>query len=154
LPKSTKSFKIEIKKRLIHGRENVPKFLFNKIIREKFLYKLTIENGEYTSTKLTNEQIIHELKLKLKEEAQEAYETSNANDLLEELSDLLEVIDGLLQASYLTMSDLSNAKETKQFSRGKLRTYEKILTVNIPDSKPFLDTISQLREHPERYPEL
>jgi predicted house-cleaning noncanonical NTP pyrophosphatase (MazG superfamily) len=91
----------------------VPKFLFNKIIREKFLYKLTIENGEYTSTKLTNEQIIHELKLKLKEEAQEAYETSNTNDLLEELSDLLEVIDGLLQASYLTMSDLSNAKETK-----------------------------------------
>jgi predicted house-cleaning noncanonical NTP pyrophosphatase (MazG superfamily) len=132
----------------------MPKFLFNKIIREKFLHKLAAENGEYTSTKLTNEQIVHELKLKLKEEAQEAFEAQTSFELLEELSDLLEVMEGLLTASYLTMADLSNARETKELSRGKLRVHEKVLTVNIPSSEAFSHTISHLRAKPERYPEL
>lgn len=134
------------------GEMHIPKFLFNKIIREKFLHKLTTENGEYTSTKLINEQIVHELKLK--EEAQETCEAHTSFELLEELSDLLEVIEGLLNVSYLTMTDLSNARETKELSRGKLRLHEKVLTVNIPSSEAFLHTIPHLRAKPERYPEL
>jgi predicted house-cleaning noncanonical NTP pyrophosphatase (MazG superfamily) len=132
----------------------MPRFLFNKIIREKFLYKLAAENGEYTSTLLTNDQIIEELKLKLKEEAQEVYQTSNSNSLLEELADVLEVIEGLLNASQLTMADLSNARETKELSRGKLRLNEKILTVCVPNNDTFSETISYLRAEPQRYPEL
>lgn len=132
----------------------MPTFLFNKIIREKFLTKILAEKGEYTSTYLNNDQIIQELKLKLKEEAQEVSETQNTYDLLEELSDVLEVIEGLLTASSLTMKDLSTAREAKRCARGKLRVNEKILVVKIPQCEAFEDTISFLRAAPNRYPEL
>lgn len=132
----------------------MPTFLFNKIIREKFLYKLEAGEGAYTSTPLNHEQAIKELKLKLKEEAQEVYETLSTSAMLEELSDVLEVIEGLLSTASLTMKDLSAASEAKKAARGKLRIYEKILTVSMPSSDKFNDTINELRLSPQRYPEL
>lgn len=112
------------------------------------------EEGTYTSTPLNHEQAIKELKLKLKEEAQEVYETFNTSAMLEELSDVLEVIEGLLSAASLTMKDLSSAVEAKKAARGKLRIYEKILTVSMPSSDKFHNTINELRLTPQRYPEL
>lgn len=132
----------------------MPTFMFNKIIREKFLEKLVKENGDYTSLELTRDQIADELKLKLKEEALEAINTTSSHDLLEELSDVLEVVEGLLATYDLTMSDLANARDAKQFARGKLRTNEKILAVRVPDTSAFSEVISYLRAEPHRYPEL
>ncbi|MCP5322612.1 MAG: hypothetical protein H6492_01200 [Candidatus Paracaedibacteraceae bacterium] len=132
----------------------MPTFLFNKIIREKFLYKLLEQEGTYTSTSLTHDQAIQELKLKLKEEAQEISETLSTSDMLEGLSDILAIVEGLLTAASLTMKDLSSACEAKKAARGKLRIYEKILTVSMPSNDNFHDTITELRSSPQRYPEL
>jgi predicted house-cleaning noncanonical NTP pyrophosphatase (MazG superfamily) len=132
----------------------MPSFLFNKIIREKFLERLTCRNGSYTSTTLTKEEILKELKLKLNEEAKETLLTQTTQALLEELSDLLEVMEAILETLNLSMSDLSAAKAAKELARGKLKKDEKILVVNVPLTTYFEDVISYLRENPERYPEL
>lgn len=137
-------------------RENqtMPSFLFNKIIRKKFLERLIRQNGSYTSTALEREEILTELKLKLIEESKEILTTTNSTDLLEELSDIVEVVEAILETAGLSMRDLSSAKAAKELDRGKLKVDEKILVVNVPRTQNFEEVISYLRADPNKYPEL
>lgn len=132
----------------------MPSFLFNKIIRQKFLEKLTSQNGSYTATALAKEEVLRELKLKLVEESKETLKTNNTADLLEEMSDIVEVIEAILETAHLSMKDLSAARTEKEMARGKLKTDEKILVVNVPRTQNFEETISHLRSNPNKYPEL
>lgn len=132
----------------------MPSFLFNKIIRKKFLERLIRQNGSYTSTALEREEILTELKLKLIEESKEILTTTNSTDLLEELSDIVEVVEAILETAGLSMRDLSSAKAAKELDRGKLKIDEKILVVNVPRTQNFEEVISYLRADPNKYPEL
>lgn len=132
----------------------MPSFLFNKIIRKKFLERLIRQNGSYTSTALEREEILTELKLKLIEESKEILTTTNSTDLLEELSDIVEVVEAILETAGLSMRDLSSAKAAKELDRGKLKVDEKILVVNVPRTQNFEEVISYLRADPNKYPEL
>ncbi len=130
-------------------------FQFGKIIREGFLDKLLKYGGGYEKVDLSPEDSILELKKKLVEETEEVVSATSPQDLLEEISDVMEVVDSLLKAINVSPEELQEIRDIKYKLRGGLRISEKIITVSIPEkSEELRPHLIYLQENTDRYPEV
>ncbi|MDH5611288.1 MAG: nucleoside triphosphate pyrophosphohydrolase [Gammaproteobacteria bacterium] len=111
---------------------------FNKLVRDGIPEKI-INSGEHVETlKLNDEELFRALREKLVEESFETLDALNHDQVLDELSDVLEVIDGILKH---IGSDHSELQERKKKKLDKVGGFDKGLVLLAtsnpsPSSKP------------------
>ena len=91
---------------------------YNKLIRDLIPAIIEEDNGIPTLSLLTDEAFLLSLKEKLVEEATEASKAADAQELLKELADVLEVIDSLAAAYDIPLEDIRAFQAKKRAARG------------------------------------
>ena len=130
------------------------KFDVNKLVRDHSYEQMAQECAQMVIEPLNLDNFQRALKLKLLEEAHEVIAEEHTTGLTEEIADVLEVIDGLIQAYGLNRADIEKVKEKKKqvkggFSQAKRCVY---LLANQHDSRHH-DLIDYCVKRPAKYPE-
>ena len=92
--------------------------IYNKLVRDKIPEIIVAEGHECTVRTLDLEEYRQQLMRKLIEEAKEATESFNEISLVEELSDVLEVIYALANSYGRSVQDLETVRIEKRLRRG------------------------------------
>ena len=110
--------KVEVR----HAFEKKQSLEFNKLVRDKIPEKIR-RNGEEAVTAQLDKNILSRLlKRKLVEEALEVLDSEEEEDLVVELADILEVLDGILGQHQI---DIQTVLQQKQKKREKAGGFEK-----------------------------
>jgi len=75
---------------------------FNKLVRDKIPGKIKQGGESVRVTQLVGDQLLRVLREKLVEEAYESLAASNHDEIVDELADVQEVIDGILKQLKVT----------------------------------------------------
>ena len=92
--------------------------VYNKLIRDKIVDIIEKDGKKAIVSTLNDEQYKIELLKKLLEEANEVANSSNSNEMLEELADVLEVIRYLAKINGKKLNDIVTIADEKKEKRG------------------------------------
>ncbi len=92
--------------------------VYNKLIRDKIVDIIEKDGKKAIVSTLNDEQYKIELLKKLLEEANEVANSSNSNEMLEELADVLEVIRYLAKINGKELNDIVAIADEKKEKRG------------------------------------
>ncbi len=92
--------------------------VYNKLIRDKIVDIIEKDGKKAIVSTLNDEQYKIELLKKLLEEANEVANSSNSNEMLEELADVLEVIRYLAKINGKELNDIVTIADEKKEKRG------------------------------------
>jgi len=87
---------------------------YNKLVRDKIPEKIKSGGETVVTDKLSDDDLFKQLKIKLIEEAFEVLSTDNANDLIHEIADVLEVIDSIVRQQKLSKEAIDTAQANKR----------------------------------------
>ncbi len=94
------------------------KRIYNKLVRDK-IPEIIKKNGEVSKVVVLDDaEFKIALKNKLIEEAQEVLEANSMEDVLNELSDVMELVEAIVKYNDLTMSEVEKKKQKKKEERG------------------------------------
>ena len=127
------------------------KFIANKLGRDKGLEGFIKEGITAQYHYVSGHELCQALQRKLVEEAQEVHESKDHKEVIDELADVLEVIDGLCKAYEISMADVLAAKAEKRERRGGFETGWYLETFEIDENNP---KINYFRASPHKYPEI
>ena len=135
----------------------------NKLVRDKIPEKIE-QNGESAVTVQLEKNILCSLlRRKLVEESLEVLDAENPEELIAELADVLEVIDGILQQQNINMQEVLKRKEKKRekvggFERGiylkktsstaSSGSGKIIVEEELIDTEPKVSKSTDLRKYP------
>ena len=105
---------------------------YNKLIRDKIPEIIRKNNAVPKISELNDEQFKIALKEKLTEEAKELLEAKTQEEILNELSDVLQLIESIAINNNLSVSDIEKQKEKKKQERG---AFEKKLYLEYVDEQ-------------------
>ena len=91
---------------------------YNKLIRDKIPEIIQKDNATPKVSILDDEQFSSALKEKLIEEAKELQEAKTQEEILNELSDVLQLVESIASNNKLTIEEIKNQKEAKKIKRG------------------------------------
>ncbi|MCC2646842.1 MAG: phosphoribosyl-ATP pyrophosphohydrolase [Rickettsiaceae bacterium] len=132
----------------------MPKFLLNKIIRDKLLQKILEAGVEVESKSLVGKELIDALKNKLQEEVKEVLEAKNNDELKEELADVLEVLYTICLKQGLDLAEIEKVRLEKFEDKGGFNDIL-VQTLSFDEEeerfKPYAD---YYRRNPNKYPQL
>lgn len=126
------------------------KFSCNKLGRDKGLESFKKEGITPEYQILAGESLGYALKDKLIEEAHEVGEAESQAQLITELADVLEVIDGLCKAYGINYLDIMQVKQAKYQERGGFEQGLFIESLSMDDDNP---KVYHFRASPDKYPE-
>ncbi len=95
------------------------KLIYEKLVRDNIPEIIEADNKKVKYRILEDEEYIARLNNKLKEEAEELARSTSKRDIINELSDLLEVIEALEKIHDITRDELEVHKEKKARRNGK-----------------------------------
>jgi predicted house-cleaning noncanonical NTP pyrophosphatase (MazG superfamily) len=105
--------------------------IYNKLVRDR-IPEIIESSGKQFSTRILNdEEYIKELKKKSFEELEEYINTTNNEDAIEELADLLEIIHALAEYHGASFEKVEEVRKKKAEKRGGFK--EKIFLVEVED---------------------
>jgi predicted house-cleaning noncanonical NTP pyrophosphatase (MazG superfamily) len=105
--------------------------IYNKLVRDR-IPEIIESSGKQFSTRILNdEEYIKELKKKSFEELEEYINTTNNEDAIEELADLLEIIHALAEYHGASLEKVEEVRKKKAEKRGGFK--EKIFLVEVED---------------------
>jgi predicted house-cleaning noncanonical NTP pyrophosphatase (MazG superfamily) len=87
---------------------------YDKLVRDKIPEKIKNGGELITIKKLSSDELFEQLRIKLVEEAFEVLEAENANDLIQELADVLEVIESIISKKKIQEKSVTIAKTRKR----------------------------------------
>ena len=90
---------------------------FHKLVRDRIPGVVAAGGERAKIRRLSPEELRAALKIKLVEEAFEARDAT-ADELVQELADVLEVVDALIEASHISPSEQQKVQNAKRLSRG------------------------------------
>jgi predicted house-cleaning noncanonical NTP pyrophosphatase (MazG superfamily) len=123
----------------------------NKLGRDKGLTSFKAQNVIPTYRLLKGEELGSALKDKLIEESQEVKEANNQQELISELADVLEVINGICKVYNISMNDIEPVKAQKYQERGGFEHGFYLEAVEMEENN---SRIEHFRKSPEKYPEI
>lgn len=130
----------------------MPTFKYAKLVRDN-IAKWHVESGHTPKTKkLKGEELKKALFKKLHEEADEVSVALSRDELIEEISDVQQIIDDLCAVENIQKSEVEAARKIKRERKGGFREGIYIDTVTIPDEKD--KWAKYCRSQPEKYPEV
>lgn len=100
---------------------------------------------------LSDEEYLHELKMKIIEEANEVAESGSIEELKSEIADVLEVIEHILDVSKLDLNEIQNLKSEKQIKIGKFDKRLKTVYIEMDEDNKDLN---YYLSKPHKYPEI
>ncbi len=93
--------------------------IHNKLVRDKILEIISKDSVEFKSHILSDEEYKKELLAKIVEEANEVLDTNgDKNELVKEISDVMEVLDAIIVAFDLDIAEIVKVKQQRKGSRG------------------------------------
>lgn len=105
---------------------------FNKLVRDKIPAKIQQGGESVRVTQLVGDQLLRVLREKLVEEAYESLAASNHNEIVDELADVEEVIEGILKQLKVTRKELSERRKAKNTKAGGFDEGYVLLDTNNP----------------------
>jgi predicted house-cleaning noncanonical NTP pyrophosphatase (MazG superfamily) len=96
----------------------MPTTIYNKLIRDRIPEIIIADGGKPDVRVLDETAFKTALRKKMLEEAHELSDAKTRDELLNELSDVLQLIESIAQAEQISMADVENAKEHKKQERG------------------------------------
>ena len=92
--------------------------VYNKLVRDKILEIIESDGLAYNARILESGELLKEIKAKMIEEAKEFQAAETANESLEELADVLELIHTALSTLGRTFEELNEVRLQKKVKRG------------------------------------
>ena len=92
--------------------------VYNKLVRDNIPEIIMADNRNPVTRILTVDEYKVELEKKLNEEYQEVLSTTNSEERIEELADMLEIIQSLAIIENRTLDDVINVAKEKSKKRG------------------------------------
>ena len=92
--------------------------VYNKLVRDKILEIIEADGLAYNSRVLQPEEHLTEIKSKLFEEVKEFDETTNKEDAIEEMADVLELLHAALKVYDTDFTELESVRVKKKEKRG------------------------------------
>jgi predicted house-cleaning noncanonical NTP pyrophosphatase (MazG superfamily) len=128
----------------------MPKFKFNKLVRDKIVEQQIASGAQPHYYKLNNKQHGEEL---IKKIAEEAEEIANAKpcEMAAEIADVQQAIDDLKRELNLTNQDISKAQEIKNKKSGPFRKGIFVDYIEIGEDNEW---VPYYRKNADRYPEI
>jgi predicted house-cleaning noncanonical NTP pyrophosphatase (MazG superfamily) len=111
------------------GGNNMP--IYNKLVRDRIPEIIEKDGKKFSSRILSNDEYIKSLREKSFEELNEYVNTTNDNDALEELADLLEIIHALSECHGASIEKVDEIRKKKAEKRGGFK--EKIFLIEVED---------------------
>lgn len=105
--------------------------IYNKLVRDLIPMIIEESGKKYTSRVLSDDEFYIELKKKANEEMEEFFQANNNDEVIEELSDLLEVISALAEYHGFTLEEVQQHSMLKRDKRGAFK--EKVFLVKVED---------------------
>jgi predicted house-cleaning noncanonical NTP pyrophosphatase (MazG superfamily) len=127
------------------------RFKIDKLIRDKIPEIMIMQGQNAVVRRMEREEYVERLRDKLLEESQEVVEAKTADELCEELADVLEVIRSLSAACGLTVDDVEKTRVAKLAKKGGFQGRVYAEHVDIDDSSPML---AYYRANSSAYPEI
>ena len=126
------------------------KFSLNKLWRDKTPGNMEKAGAIIHVTHLDDAQYGNQLGLKLIEEAHEVNEAQSNDELLSELSDILEVVDCIMKFHNLSRADLAARQEEKRNYRGSFLERKFVTVAEYqPGSAAEQYALQDIKRHPE-----
>jgi predicted house-cleaning noncanonical NTP pyrophosphatase (MazG superfamily) len=107
--------------------------IYNKLVRDRIPEIIESTGKNFSTRVLNNEEYITELKNKSFEELQEYVQTTNNEDAIEELADLLEIIHALAEYHGSSIEMVEEVRKVKAEKRGGFK--EKIFLLEVEDEQ-------------------
>jgi predicted house-cleaning noncanonical NTP pyrophosphatase (MazG superfamily) len=107
--------------------------IYNKLVRDRIPEIIESTGKKFSTRILNNEEYITELKNKSFEELQEYVQTTNNDDAIEELADLLEIIHALAGFHGSSIDKVEEVRKVKAEKRGGFK--EKIFLLEVEDEQ-------------------
>lgn len=92
--------------------------VYNKLVRDRILEIIESDGLAYNARILESSELLKEVKAKMIEEAKEFHAAETANESLEELADVLELIHTALSTLGVTYEELNEVRLQKKVKRG------------------------------------
>ena len=96
------------------------------------------------------EKLFH-LKQKMLEEAEEVFDAKSREELVEELADILEVIDGIRKFADISEEEILEQKRTKLEKSGGFEDSRFCTSIKVPEGHYLVE---YCRKNPKQYPEI
>ena len=130
----------------------MPTFRYAKLVRDK-IPGWHIESGHIlTRRKLVGPELVAALTDKLHEEADEVSGALDQSELIEELSDVQQIIDDICAVSGISKDEVAAVMAKKAARKGGFLQGEYIETVTMPNNDD--EWAAYCRRSPEKYPEI
>jgi predicted house-cleaning noncanonical NTP pyrophosphatase (MazG superfamily) len=94
---------------------------FEKLIRDGNKKTISVSGGEVEGHNLPKDEFIHQLKLKLVEEANEVLVAKDIDETTDEIGDVLEVLQTLIKQMKIKKRKIRKARKVKAKFRGKFK---------------------------------
>ena len=105
--------------------------IYNKLVRDKIPNIIESTGKKFTTSILSDDEFIKELKKKSFEELEEYMATETNEEAKEELADLLEIIHALAKYHGSSIEEIELIRKEKADKRGEFQ--EKIFLVEVED---------------------
>jgi len=92
--------------------------IYNKLVRDRILEIIESDGLRYNAKILEPQELLIEVKAKMMEEAKEFHEAKDAQEGVEELADILELIYTAIRTLEVSYEDLEAIREQKKAKRG------------------------------------
>ncbi len=100
---------------------------YNKLVRDH-IPEIIRQHGEICQTKIMTESEFQQaLRQKVVEEAQEVMQATTQSELIQELTDLYEVVEAILHTNNITLDALRTEQEQRRTTRGGFTQRIKLL---------------------------
>ncbi len=125
------------------------KFSCEKLARDFIESSYQKTNIKSSFRVIKKEELLQAFKVKIVEEAEEVLEADSRADLIEELSDLMEVIESFMKTAKINSAELKNCRKIKKSQRGGFEKGFYLEYIEVPlDSPDF----SKYSSRPHKYP--
>jgi len=128
----------------------VRSFKIEKLVRDKIPAFLAAKGVLVNAKILEGDEFISKLKTKLIEEANEVLETKSAEELQEELADVLEVIHALSKASGISLDQIEQKRIEKKQLRGSFENKIFNTSIAVEENNPIIN--HYIKKYPEITP--
>lgn len=105
---------------------------YNKLVRDGIPRIIAADGKSYRSRIMESEEYVQELRTKLREETEEYFNTTNDQEALEELADMLEVIRFLAEGHGSNSAELEKIRADKAVKRGGFR--DRVFLIDVDEA--------------------
>ncbi|MFZ3588916.1 phosphoribosyl-ATP pyrophosphohydrolase [Bacillus sp. DJP31] len=105
--------------------------LYNKLVRDLIPDVIDRAGKTYSTRILEDEEYILELKKKSFEELEEYMKTTNTEEAMEELADLLEIIHALAECHDTSFKEIEVIRKQKAITKGAFKN--KVFLIDVED---------------------